>query len=375
MQFGVFSVGDVASDPLTGRTPTEYERIKAMTAIAVRAEEVGLDVFATGEHHNPPHVPSSPPTLLAYVAARTERLVLSTATTLVTTNDPVRIAEEFALLQHLADGRVDLTLGRGNVPNVYPWFGQDLRQAVALARENYALLHRLWREENIDWRGRSRARLDGFTSTPRPLDGVPPFVWHGAVRSPETAERAAYYGDGFFVDNLAAPVGQYARLVELYRTRYAEHGHGTAEQAVVGLGGQVFVRARSQDAVREFRPYFDGSPVHGRRESLEERTERTPLAVGSPDEVIEKILTFREAYGDYRRQLFLVDHAGLPRETVLEQIDLLAEQIVPVLRRELAPARPPGPGAVPPGLAAFPTGPAAVLSGQGPPVPAGHRPH
>ncbi|MDA5283625.1 CE1758 family FMN-dependent luciferase-like monooxygenase [Streptomyces sp. Isolate_45] len=368
MQFGVFSIGDVASDPLTGRTPTEHERIKAMTAIAVRAEEVGLDVFATGEHHNPPYVPSSPPTLLAYVAARTERLVLSTATTLVTTNDPVRIAEEFALLQHLADGRVDLTLGRGNVPNVYPWFGQDLRQAVALARENYALLHRLWREENIDWRGRSRARLDGFTSTPRPLDGVPPFVWHGAVRSPETAERAAYYGDGFFVDNLAAPVGQYARLVELYRTRYAEHGHGTAEQAVVGLGGQVFVRARSQDAVREFRPYFDGSPVHGRRESLEERAERTPLAVGSPDEVIEKILTFREAYGDYRRQLFLVDHAGLPRETVLEQIDLLGERIVPVLRREMAPARRPGPGASPPG-------PAAVLSGQGPPVPAGHRPH
>ncbi|MET9609909.1 CE1758 family FMN-dependent luciferase-like monooxygenase [Streptomyces sp. NPDC006512] len=341
MQFGVFSIGDVAPDPLTGRTPTEYERIKAMTAIAVRAEEAGLDVFATGEHHNPPYVPSSPATLLAYVAARTERLLLSTATTLVTTNDPVRIAEEFALLQHLADGRVDLTLGRGNTPNVYPWFGQDLREGLALARENYALLHRLWREEDIDWRGRSRARLDGFTSTPRPLDGVPPFVWHASVRSPETAEQAAHYGDGFFANNLFAPAAHYARLVDLYRTRYADHGHGTAEQAVVGIGGQVFVRARSQDAVRAFRPYFDHSPVYGGRESLEECTARTPLAVGSPDEVIEKILTFREAYGDYQRQLFLVDHAGLPRETVLEQIDLLGERIVPVLRRELASARPP----------------------------------
>ncbi|MFE9221052.1 CE1758 family FMN-dependent luciferase-like monooxygenase [Streptomyces lavendulae] len=347
MQFGIFSIGEVAPDPLGGRTPTEHERIKAMTALAVRAEEAGLDVFAVGEHHAPPYVCSAPPLLLAHVAARTRRLILSTATTLVTTNDPVRVAEEFALLQHLADGRVDLMAGRGDTPDVYPWFGQDLRQGHELARENYALLHRLWREEQVDWRGRSRARLDGFTSTPRPLDGVPPFVWHAAVRSPETAERAAYYGDGFFADNLHGPVEHHARLVDLYRTRYAEHGHGTAEQAVVGIGGQVFVRARSQDAVREFRPYFDRSRAYGGRYSLEECAARTPLVVGSPDEAVEKILGFREAYGDCQRQLFAVDHGGLPLKTALEQIDLLGERIVPVLRRELAvgraPAAPPGP--------------------------------
>src|SRR5699024_2060504 len=102
MQFGVFTVGDVTPDPTTGRKPTEHERIQAMTAIAQKAEEVGLDVFATGEHHNPPFVPSSPTTMLGYVAARTERIVLSTSTTLITTNDPVKIAEDFAMLQHLA---------------------------------------------------------------------------------------------------------------------------------------------------------------------------------------------------------------------------------------------------------------------------------
>ncbi|MCX5196040.1 LLM class flavin-dependent oxidoreductase [Streptomyces sp. NBC_00249] len=363
MQFGIFSLGDVTPDAPTGRTPTEYERIKAMTTLAVRAEEAGLDVFATGEHHSPPHVTSSPPTLLAYVAARTRRLILSTATTLITTNDPVRVAEEYALLQHLADGRLDLMTGRGNVPNVYPWFGQDLRRGLALARENYALLHRLWREEEVDWKGSSRARLDGFTSTPRPLDGVPPFVWHGSVRSPETAEQAAYYGDGFFANNLFAPVEHYARLVDLYRTRYADHGHGSAEQAVVGVGGQLFVRARSQDAVSEFRPYFDRSPVHGGRESLEECTARTPLAVGSPDQAVEKVLGFREAYGDYQRQLFLLDHAGLPLSTALEQIDLLGERIVPVLRRELAASRPP---TVPPG----PRHPAAAAGAPAPLDPA-----
>lgn len=114
MQFGIFSVSDVTRDPVTGTTVSEAERIKAMVTIALKAEEVGLDVFASGEHHNPPFVASSPTTMLGYVAARTSTLILSTSTTLITTNDPVKIAEDYAMLQHLADGRVDLMMGRGN---------------------------------------------------------------------------------------------------------------------------------------------------------------------------------------------------------------------------------------------------------------------
>ncbi|MCT2591668.1 LLM class flavin-dependent oxidoreductase [Streptomyces sp. N2-109] len=342
MQFGVFTVGDVTTDPTTGRTPTEHERIKAMVAIARKAEEVGLDVFATGEHHNPPFVPSSPTTMLGHIAATTERLILSTSTTLITTNDPVKIAEDFAMLQHLADGRVDLMMGRGNTGPVYPWFGQDIRQGIPLAIENYALLHQLWRDEVVDWKGRFRTPLQAFTATPRPLDGTPPFVWHGSIRSPEIAEQAAYYGDGFFANNIFWPKDHFQQLISLYRQRYAHYGHGTPEQAVVGLGGQVFMRRNSQDAVREFRPYFDNAPVYGHGPSLEEFTEQTPLTVGSPQEVIDKTLTFRESFGDYQRQLFLMDHAGLPLKTVLEQLDMLGEEVVPVLRREFAKDRPAG---------------------------------
>ncbi|NUP33747.1 MAG: LLM class flavin-dependent oxidoreductase [Streptomycetaceae bacterium] len=359
MQFGIFSVGDVTPDPTTGRTPTEHERIKAMVAIALKAEEVGLDVFATGEHHNPPFVPSSPTTMLGWIAARTSKLLLSTSTTLITTNDPVKIAEDFAMLQHLADGRVDLMLGRGNTGPVYPWFGQDIRMGIPLAIENYALLHQLWREENVDWQGRFRSPLQAFTSTPRPLDDTPPFVWHGSIRSPEIAEQAAYYGDGFFANNIFWPKEHFQRLIELYRTRYAHYGHGTPEQAVVGLGGQVFLRRNSQDAVREFRPYFDNAPVYGHGPSLEEFTDETPLTVGSPQEVIEKTLGFRETFGDYQRQLFLVDHAGLPLKTVLEQLDLLGEEVIPVLREEFAKGRPANVPDAPTHAARVAAGPAA----------------
>jgi len=340
MQFGIMSVSDITRDPTTGITPSEQERIKATLAIATHAEEVGLDVFAIGEHHNPPFWSSSPTTFLAALAAQTERLIVSTSTTLITTNDPVRIAEEYAMLQHVSDGRMDLMLGRGNTGPVYPWFGQDIRQGLPLAIENYALLHKLWREDVVDWEGKFRTPLQGFTSTPRPLDGIAPFVWHGSIRTPEIAEQAAYYGDGFFANNIFWPKEHYQRLIELYRQRYAHYGHGTPEQAIVGLGGQVFMAAKSQDAVNQFRPYFDNAPVYGHGPSMEDFTEMTPLTVGSPQQVIDRYAGMREHYGDYQRQLFLIDHAGLPLKTVLEQLDILGSEVVPVLRKELAKNRP-----------------------------------
>ena len=140
MQFGIFTVGDVTTDPTTGHTITEAERIQQMVTLALTAEQVGLDVFATGEHHNPPFVPSSPPTMLGYLAARTERIILSTATTLDHDQRPVKIVEDYAVLQHLSGGRVDRDGPRQHRGPLYPWFGQDIRNGISLAVEN-TLLH------------------------------------------------------------------------------------------------------------------------------------------------------------------------------------------------------------------------------------------
>ena len=348
MQLGLFSVGDVTMDPTTGRTPSEGERIHAMTQIALKAEEVGLDVFATGEHHNPPFVPSAPTTHLAYIAAQTERLKLSTATTLITTTDPVRIAEDYAFLQHLSGGRLDLMMGRGNTGPVYPWFGKDIRQGIPLAIENYHLLRRLWREESVNWKGQFRTPLQRFTSTPRPLDEVAPFVWHGSIRSTEIAEQAAFYGDGFFHNNIFWNVEHTAQMVGLYRQRFEHYGHGDASQAIVGLGGQAFMADSEAEAKRVFRPYFDNAPVYGHGPSLEDFTRQTPLTVGTPEMVIERTLSFADHVGDYQRQLFLMDHAGLPLDMVLEQVETLGREVVPVLRREFEARRPEGVPSEPP---------------------------
>lgn len=339
MEFGVFTVSDITRDPKTGYTPSEAERIDATVQIAKKAEEVGLDVFAVGEHHNPPFFSSSPTTLLAYIAAQTKTLKVSTSTTLITTNDPVRIAEEYAMLQHLAKGRMDLMLGRGNTAPSTPGSAKTSSSSLPMALENYNLLHRLWTEDVVDFEGNFHCtgllHLDAAPARRRRAVRVARLYSH-----PEIAEQAAFYGDGFFANHIFWPKGHYKRLVEFYRQRF-EHYHGDKKQAIVGLGGQTNIAKKSQDAWNEFRPYFNEAPVYGGGPRMG-FVDQTPLTVGSPQEVIDKTLSFHDEFGDYQRQLFLVDHAGLPLKAVLNQLDLLGEVVVPVLRKELAARRDPG---------------------------------
>ena len=322
MQFGIFTVGDVTADPTTGRTPTEHERIKAM--VADRAEGRG------GRARRLRHRRAPQPAVRAVVADHDARLHRGAdraaascppSTTLITTNDPVKIAEDFAMLQHLADGRVDLMMGRGNTGPVYPWFGQDIRQGIPLAVENYALLHRLWREDVVDWEGKFRTPLQAFTSTPRPLDGVPPFVWHGSIRSPEIAEQAAYYGDGFFANHIFWPKEHTQRMVELYRQRFEHYGHGTADQAIVGLGGQVFMRqqlagrgARVPAVLRQ-RPGVRARPVAGGVHRADAADRGQPAAGHRPDAELPRVRRRlpAPAVPDRPRRAAAEDRAGAAR--------------------------------------------------------------
>ena len=336
MQFGIFSVSDITRDPVSGETPSEAERIDAITQIAQKTEEVGLDVFAIGEHHNPPFFSSSPTTLLAYIAATTKRLIVTTATTLITTNDPVRIAEEYAMLQHLSKGRMDLMIGRGNTGPVYPWFGQDIRQGLPLALENYNLLHRLWREDVVDWEGKFRTPLAGLHLDPAAagrraavrlarLDPHPRDRRAGGLLRRRLLRQQHLLAQGA----LPAPDQVLPAALRALRPRHRAAGPhrpgrpGLPRQELPGRHPRVPALLQRGAGLR-------ARAVHGGLLDL------TPLSVGSPQQVIDKTLTFREHFGDYQRQLFLVDHAGLPLKTVLDQLDLLGEEVVPVLRKEIA---------------------------------------
>ena len=172
------------------------------------------------------------------------------------------------------------------------------------------------------------------------MDNVAPFVWHGSIRSTEIAEQAAFYGDGFFHNHIFWNIEHTAGMVNLYRQRFEHYGHGSADQAIVGLGGQFFAAETEKKAKDTFRPYFDNAPVYGHGLSMEDFTRMTPLTVGTPEQIIDRYLGYADHVGDYQRQLFLIDHAGLPLSAVLEQIEILGKEIVPVLRAEFERRRP-----------------------------------
>jgi hypothetical protein len=338
MQFGVFSVGDITPDPTTGREPTEAERIQAMVAIACKAEEVGLDVFRQRRAPQPAlrHLlPHHPPRLHRGPDRATDPLH---------GHDPDHHQRPRPHRRGVRDAPAPRR-GAGR-SHARP---RQHRPGLPLVRLRPARRPRphdraLRPAAPSVARGRGglggpkfRTPLQGFTATPRPLDGVPPFVWHGSIRTPQIAEQAAYYRNGFFHNNIFWPHAPHPadgralpRAVRGPRPRRG--GPGDRRPRRAGVRAASTHRTPS----REFRPYFDVAPVYGHGPSLEEFTAQTPLTVGSPQQVIERYAAMRDHVGDYQRQLFLIDHAGLPLPRCWSSSRSSATEIVPVLRREMA---------------------------------------
>lgn len=330
MEVGVFSLGTTASKFSDAVSTTA--RVDALVRMARHAEQAGFDFFAVGENHAPPSVLSSPAVVLAHIAAVTGRIGLSTAVSLITINDPVRLVEDFATVQHLSSGRLGLMFGRGVNPATYRWYGLDPADGVAIAEERYELFRRLWTDEDVHWDGKFRGALDGFTAIPRPPDARLPDIWHASIRTKDLVEQTARYGDGLLANYVHSSPGQASAHVHFFRERYEAFGHGPAALAPVGAGAKVYIRPRSQDARREFGEFgLDISKWP--YDSLEEALRLSALTVGSPGEVLDKIALFQQAYGGYKRQLFSIDLPGSTIARTLEQIDLIGEYVLPELRR------------------------------------------
>ena len=234
--------------------------------------------------------------------------------------------------QHLTKGRMDRCSGAATRPG-HPWFGQDIRQSLPLALENYDLLHRLWREDIVDWQGKRRTPLQGFTSIRGPWTSAAVRVAR-LILTPEIAEQAAYYGDGYSANDIFG---------RRWPTCASSGSTGSVTRTTASAASRGHRRARWSGLHREelagrqagIPALLERSVVYGHGPSLEEFGDLTPLSVGSPQEVIDKTLTFREHFGDYQRQLFLMA-TRLPLKTVLDQLDLLGQEVVPVLRQEIA---------------------------------------
>lgn len=338
MKFVLFSLAMNVPNAVTGETFPAQEKFRNLLDQAALAEKLGYDGFGVGERHGAPFLSSSPPVLLAAIAARTSTIRLLTTVTVLSVLDPVRVAEDYATLDHLCGGRLDIIIGKGNDPRHYPLFGLPEEEQWASLAERYELLRRLWREENVTWQGRYRPPLDRVTTQPRPYQAAIP-VWHGSASSTLSTELAAKYGEPIFSSNAFHPMDKYKALIDHYRERLAFYGHDP-ERAVVGAGtGGLYLANTKEEAIRRYRPYYDAMSAtdaakHNRSpfQGLEDHIERGSLLVGSPESVIEKILVYHRAF---RHQALAISVDGLTEAEQREQAERFAREVAPVLRREI----------------------------------------
>ena len=338
MKFVLFSLIMNLPNPVSGETLSDRQKFRHILRQAEWAEKLGYDGYGVGERHGPPFLSSSPPVVLASIAARTERIRLLTTATVLSVLDPVRVAEDYATLDHLSGGRLDIIIGKGNDPRHYPLFGIKEEEQWESLAERYELLRRLWSEEKVSWEGKYRPPLDGVTVLPKPLQR-PIRIWHGSASSEISTELAAKYGEPLFSSNAAHGQEKYKALIDHYRDRLAFYGHDP-EQALVGAGtGGLYLADTKEEAIERFRPYYNAfstseAAKHNRSPfvDVEDYAARSSGLIGSPDSVIEKILDYHRAFGN---QVLGISVDGLTESEQLEQMERFAKEVAPVLRREL----------------------------------------
>ena len=343
-ELGLLSLGDCLADPVSGVRPTEAERHRAIIESAIRAEALGFDSTWLGEHHFCDYVMSAPPVVLAAIAARTARIRLGTGVTLLANLDPVRVAEDYATLDGISNGRVELVAGRGILADTYAAFGQPVDESRERFRENLELLRQLWSETDVHWSGRFRAPLDGVTVEPRPVQQPHPPLWIGGGSSAVSVDLAAELGLPLMLPSVLAPPLRFLPLVERYRERFANAGHDIG-QLRVGACNHVHVGRTSQDARAFWRPYYRNyldlvERIWTQREQMlpdaridldERRLFEGVAACGSPGEVAERLAATREALG-LDVHLLMFDLGGLPERELTRTLELFAAEVLPQFR-------------------------------------------
>ena len=337
MKFCTFTLIDNSPDPITGERLTPAERFAAVVRQAQWAEELGFDGFGVGERHAQRFISSSPPVVLAYIAASTTTIRLLTTVTVLSLLDPVRVAEDYATLDQLSGGRLDVIIGKGNDPDQNALFGYDIDGQWDRNAEKYELLRRLLREQNVTWSGTYRPDLVAATTQPRPLQSPLP-IWHGSASSTESTELAAKWGDPLFSANGFHPLTKYAGLIDHYRQRWEDYGRDPAD-AIVGAGfNGLYVAKTSQEALDTYRPVFDAfmaSPgaQHNKLpfSTLEEFLEQGSVLVGSPEQVIDKFGRYHAAFG-HELSGIAIENAGLPQDLNHDSVERFVGDVLPVLK-------------------------------------------
>ncbi|MER6910529.1 LLM class flavin-dependent oxidoreductase [Streptomyces sp. NPDC000594] len=342
-ELGIYHFGELTPDPSTGRPPAPGVRLRELVEQAKAADEAGLDVFAVGEHHRTDFAVSAPAVVLAAMAEHTRDIRLSSAVTVLSSDDPVRVFQQFATLDLLSGGRAEIIAGRGSYIESFPLFGHDLDDYHRLFAEKLELLLKLRAENPITWEGSLRPPLRAGDITPRPDREIP--VWVAVGGTPASVVRAGRLGLPLSLAIIGGNYHQFAPFVELYRRTAAEHGHDPATLKV-SVNSPGFVAATHREAIEVSHPYFQagwmanhhqrGQGVPMPKRAYEAQSSPAgAFFLGSTQEVIDKILTQHEVFG-HDRMMIQLGFGDVPQKEMMKAIELLGTEVAPVVRREIA---------------------------------------
>jgi probable LLM family oxidoreductase len=342
MELGIYSFGEATPDPETGRTISAHERVRRLLDEIELADKVGLDVYGVGEHHRREFVVSAPAVVLAAAAARTKRIRLTSAVSVISSDDPVRVFQNFATLDLVSDGRAEIMAGRGSFTESFPLFGYDLADYDDLFEEKLELLLKIRESERVTWQGTHRASIEDLPVFPRPVQDPLP-VWIAVGGHPESVVRAGRLGLPLALAIIGGEPRRFVPLIDLYRETGRRAGHDTAKLRV-SINSHGLIEDDSRQAADD--AYAAYSYVMGKigrergwpppsREQFE--AERGPLGsnlTGTPGEVAAKIIYEHDLFG-LDRFLIQMSVGTLPHEKVLHSIELFGTKVAPIVRREI----------------------------------------
>ncbi|MEK6226212.1 MAG: LLM class flavin-dependent oxidoreductase [Chloroflexota bacterium] len=344
MEIGVDSFAAALTD--TSIAVSQADRMRDLLEEIEHADQVGLDVFGVGEHHRKEFLDSAPAVILAAAAAHTKRIRLTSAVTVLSAADPVRVFQQFATLDLISNGRAEMVVGRGSFIEAFPLFGLDLDDYDSLFAEKLDLLLKIRENEHVHWSGRHRPALTGQGVYPRPLQDPLP-IWLGVGGTPESFVRAGALGLPLMVAIIGGETRRFRPLVDLYREAGRRAGF-SPDRLKVGVHSLGYVAETAKQAADDFFPgYARAFTTIGKERGWGPITRAqfdaqiTPngaLLVGTPDEVAAKILRHSESLGGISRITFMMNGASLPHLKLISAIDLIASRVAPVIREEVASA-------------------------------------
>jgi len=342
MELGIYTFAENTADTTTGKKISGYQRMQDLMEEIELAEQVGLDVFAIGEHHRPDFIVSSPAVVLGAAAARTKKIKLSSAVTVLSSDDPVRVFQDFATVDLLSGGRAEIMAGRGSFIESFPLFGFDLEDYDALFSEKLELLIQVNKSEKISWKGKLRPAINNLGVYPRPFQFELP-IWVAVGGTPESVIRAGKLNLPMALAIIGGMPDQFVPLINLYRETAKKAGHDV-NQLQLGINSHAYVADDSQTAADEFYPsYADVMTRIGRergwqgmtREQYEYMRSKTgSLLVGSPQQVIDKIL-YEHSLFKNTRFLAQMSVGTLPHDKLMHSIELFGTVVAPAVKKAL----------------------------------------